>query len=280
MQEKVREFAFTQRDFDYLREIANRRTGIVVGEDKFDMFYSRLSRRVRKLGLRSFSDYCELIRTEPSECEVLELINSITTNLTSFFRENHHFDYLKQRVLPELVERNRMARRINVWSAGCSTGEEPYSIAISMREALPDIEEWQIGLLASDIDSRVLAQAASAVYPMDRINGISQPCLRRWFQKGRGGNSGMVRVKPEVSKMVKFRQVNLMDSWSLEAPLDVIFCRNVIIYFDKRSKAILMNRYADALHDGGFLFIGHSESLFRLTDRFELIGNTVYRKKA
>jgi chemotaxis protein methyltransferase CheR len=278
MQEKTREFPFTRCDFDYLREIVNKRTGIVVGDDKADMFYSRLSRRVRKLGLRKFSEYCELIRAETTGCEMLELINAITTNLTYFFRENHHFDHLRQQVLPELFEVNRISRRIRIWSAGCSTGEEPYSIAISLREALSDAEGWQIRLTASDIDSSVLAQAASAVYPKDRTHCIAQPCLQRWFQKGRGSNSGMVRLKPEVSEMVQFRQVNLMDDWSIDEPLDVIFCRNVMIYFDKQTKAKLIDRFADALKTGGSLFIGHSESLFKMTDRFELISNTVYRK--
>lgn len=280
MQERVREFPITRRDFDFLREIANRRTGIAVGVDKFDMFYSRLSRRVRKLGLSNFSEYCELIRNESSDNEVLELINAITTNQTSFFREKHHFDYLQQQVLPELFEQNKQTRRIQIWSAGCSTGEEPYSIAISVREALPIIEGWQVSLLASDIDSSVLEHAVSAIYPNERIESIPQTRLRRWFQKGHGSNSGLVRLKPEIAEMVEFRQVNLMDGWSFDAQVDVIFCRNVTIYFDKRTKVKLMDRYADTLKDGGYLFVGHSESLFSITDRFELIGNTVYRKRS
>jgi len=279
MQERVREFQFTRDDFNFLRKVTNRRTGIAVGEDKADMVYSRLSRRVRKLGLRDFSEYCELIRRDGSDCEVLELINSITTNLTSFFRENHHFEYLKQQLLPELIERNRRTRRIDIWSAGCSTGEEPYSIAICLREVLRNIESWQVRLLASDIDSAVLAQAASAVYSDDRIEDMAQLRLQRWFQRGRGGNSGLVRLKSEVREMVEFQRINLMDSWAFDAPVDVIFCRNVVIYFDKHTKERLINRYADALRDGGYLFIGHSESLFTVTDRFELIGNTVYRKR-
>ncbi|HEB95357.1 MAG TPA: chemotaxis protein CheR [Sedimenticola thiotaurini] len=277
MQQKVREFPFTRRDFDYLRKVSNERTGIVVGDDKFDMFYSRLSRRVRRLGLRSFAEYCDLIRNETRDDEVLELVNAITTNLTAFFRENHHFDYLAATVLPELMRRNAATRRIRIWSAGCSTGEEPYSLAITLRENLP--QGWDGRILATDIDTSVLERAAAAVYPVERVKGIPMTRLKRWFLRGRNTRSGMVRPKPEIRRLVRFEQLNLMQPWSLEEPMDVIFCRNVIIYFDKETKRRLVDRYADSLHPHGYLFIGHSESLFKLTDRFQLIGNTVYRRQ-
>ncbi|MEN8178004.1 MAG: protein-glutamate O-methyltransferase [Pseudomonadota bacterium] len=273
-----REFEFTRKDFDFLRRISNQRTGIVVSDDKFDMFYSRLSRRVRKLGMSSFSEYCELIRREPEGDEMVELINAITTNLTAFFRENHHFEYLSATVVPELIKENAAKREINIWSAGCSTGEEPYSLSISLLEALAGRNGWKAKILATDIDSNVLTRAASGVYAMERVNGLSDQRLRRWFQKGAGAQGGKVRLKPEVQRQIEFGQLNLMQNWSLDAPKDVIFCRNVIIYFDKDSKLRLIDRYADYLKPGGHLFIGHSESLFKLTDRFELIGQTVYRK--
>ncbi len=277
MQQKAREFPFTQRDFDYLRKISNERTGIVVSDDKYDMFYSRLSRRVRKLGLHNFSEYCNLIRREERDEEVLELVNAITTNLTAFFRENHHFDYLAGTVLPELMQRNASSRKIRIWSAGCSTGEEPYSLAIALRETLP--AGWDARILATDIDSNVLQKAASAVYPAERVNGLPKPRLKRWFLKGKGDHAGMVRLKPEIRQIIRFDQLNLMEGWALEEPMDVIFCRNVIIYFDKPTKRRLVERYADAMKHDGHLFIGHSESLFKLTDRFELIGNTIYRRR-
>ncbi len=277
MQQKAREFPFTRQDFDFLRKISNERTGIVVSDDKFDMFYSRLSRRVRKLGLRSFAEYCDLIRREERDEEVLELINAITTNLTAFFRENHHFEYLAGTVLPELMRRNAASRRIRIWSAGCSTGEEPYSLAITLLENLP--ADWDARILATDIDSNVLQRAAAAIYPEERVKGVPRERLRRWFLRGRGSQAGMVRLKPEVRRLIRFEQLNLMERWALEEPMDVIFCRNVIIYFDKNTKKRLVERYADNIKPDGYLFIGHSESLFKLTDRFTLIGNTVYRRR-
>jgi chemotaxis protein methyltransferase CheR len=275
---REREFEFTHDDFNFLRKISNQRTGIVVSDDKFDMFYSRLSRRVRKLGMSTFKEYCNLIRDDQDGEEMVELINSITTNLTAFFRENHHFEYLAKTVIPELLNKNKDKRQINIWSAGCSTGEEPYSISIVLQESLNNIQNWKSEIIATDIDSNVLARAASGIYALERVTGLPQNRLKLWFQKGSGEKSGMVRVKPVLRQRIKFGQLNLMQNWMLEFPQDVIFCRNVIIYFDKESKISLINSFADSLNDGGYLFIGHSESLFKLTDRFELIGQTIYRK--
>ncbi len=278
--EKQREFAYTRSDFNFLRRLANERTGIVVGEDKYDMFYARLSRRVRKLGLTSFRDYCELVRRDAQGEEILELVNSITTNLTAFFRENHHFEYLASQVVAEHLKRHPSSHPLRIWSAGCSTGEEPYSIAIALSEALPGHRIGDLDILATDIDSNVLAKAASGVYPADRVSGISNSRLRRWFLRGKGGNKGVVKLKPEIRRHIRFGKLNLMEDWQLDEPVDVIFCRNVIIYFGKEDKIRLMEKYANNLRDGGHLFIGHSESLFKISERFELIGNTVYRKRS
>ena len=276
MKQGTREFSFTRDDFNFLRHLANERTGIVVTDDKFDMFYSRLSRRVRSLGLDSFSQYCDLLRREKADKEVFELINAITTNLTAFFRENHHFEYLSTTVIPDLLQRNAASRKISIWSAGCSTGEEPYSISITLNESLPS--GWNANILATDIDSNVLRTAAQGVYSHERITGIQNHRLKRWFQRGKGSHEGLVRLKQEVRRLTEFRQLNLMEQWRLDEPVDFIFCRNVIIYFDSQTKAKLVNRYADALKEGGYLFIGHSESLHKLTDRYRLIGNTIYQK--
>lgn len=278
MADKQREFKFTQRDFNFLKKIANERTGIVVSDDKYDMFYSRLSRRVRALGLKDFADYCEVVRKDQSGEEVLELVNAITTNLTAFFRENHHFEYLANTVLPELKQRNQSNRKIRIWSAGCSTGEEPYSLAITLREQQQLLMGWDARILATDIDSNVLTKASGGIYSMDRVDGIPRSRLKKWFFRGKGINEGQVRLRPEVKQLIQFGQLNLMEDWRLEEPQDVIFCRNVIIYFDKVTKQRLVERYAENLKPGGFLFIGHSESLFKVTERFDLIGNTIYRK--
>ncbi|QFY89086.1 protein-glutamate O-methyltransferase CheR [Magnetovirga frankeli] len=280
VEEKQREFRFTRKNFNFLRKISNQRTGIVVSDDKFDMFYSRLSRRVRALGLSDFSAYCAYVRDDPSGKEVLELVNAITTNLTAFFRERHHFDYLSRTVIPQIRQGNAAQRRLRIWSAGCSTGEEPYSLAITLREAASQLSGWDYRINATDIDSNVLATAARGVYPLERTKGIEHARLKRWFFRGHGANQGLVRVKPSLRELIDFGQLNLMEDWQMEGPLDVIFCRNVIIYFDKETKARLVDRYAQNLKLGGYLFIGHSESLYKVSERFESIGNTIYRRVA
>lgn len=272
-----KEFAFTREDFEFLRALANQHTGIVVNDDKFDMFYSRLSRRVRALGMNNFAQYCNYLKDGKDSGETTELINAITTNLTAFFRENHHFEYLRDSAIPERMRAAGTSREIAIWSAGCSTGEEPYSLAMTLAEMGGLLAGWDVGITATDIDSNVLAKASGGVYAVDRVNGIEKSSLRRWFMKGTGKQEGYVRIKPELRRYIEFRLLNLMQSWH-EEPKDIIFCRNVIIYFDKESKKKLVERYADTLKPGGYLFIGHSESLFKVSDRFELIGNTVYRK--
>jgi len=276
VQAAKKEFEFTRKDFDFLRTLSNRHTGIVVTDDKFDMFYSRLARRLRVLKMSSFSQYCDFLKNNPDSGEVTELINAVTTNLTAFFRENHHFEYLRDHAIPERMAANP-DRKLEIWSAGCSTGEEPYSLAITLAEMGHKLGGWDARITATDIDSNVLAKAASGVYTLDRVNGIERSRLKRWFLKGTGKQQGQVRVKPDLQRNIDFRLLNLMQGWR-EEPKDIIFCRNVIIYFDKESKKKLVERYADTLKPGGFLFIGHSESLYQVSDRFELIGHTVYRK--
>jgi chemotaxis protein methyltransferase CheR len=275
----AREYEFTRRDFDYLRQLSNAKTGIVVTDDKFDMFYSRLARRVRALGLGSFSDYCRYLDRSGDEGEVIELVNAITTNLTSFFRENHHFEFLADTALTEAIARNHQTRSLRIWSAGCSTGEEPYSLAMTLAENSARFSGWDTKILASDIDSNVLGQARSGVYAMARVQNLPRERLKAFFQRGRGVQEGKVRVKGHLREQVDFRQINLMEPAQVERQ-DIIFCRNVIIYFDKPTKQRLVERFADHLVDGGYLFIGHSESLYKVTDRFRLIGHTIYQKVA
>lgn len=273
----AREYQFTRKDFDFLRRLSNQRTGIVVTDDKFDMFYSRLARRVRALGLSSFADYCDYLEKPAHDKEIIELVNALTTNLTSFFRENHHFEYLAKEVLPDYAQRNRASRKLRIWSAGCSTGEEPYSLAMVLAEQANLLRGWDVEILASDIDSNVLAQASAGIYPASRVENMPRERLRRFFQKGRGAQQGKARVRNDIRHYLRFEQINLMEKLGVEAK-DLIFCRNVIIYFDKETKIQLLNKFADSLVDGGYLFVGHSESLHQVTDRFRLIGNTVYRK--
>jgi len=271
-----REFPFTQKDFKFLSRTINERTGIVVSDDKFNMFYSRLSRRLRALKLTSFKEYCEIVKNDKDGSETIELTNAITTNLTAFFRENHHFEFLADTVIPQAVQQNK-DRTFKIWSAGCSTGEEPYSLAMTLRESRHLTPQWKIDFSATDLDSNVVKQAQNGIYAESRVEGMSRSRLQQWFLKGKGSRQGMVKVKPELTRMIEFGQLNLMDNWKVE-PKDVIFCRNVIIYFNKETKERLVDKYADSLKPGGYLFIGHSESLYKITDRFELIGKTIYRK--
>jgi chemotaxis protein methyltransferase CheR len=273
----AREYQFTRKDFEFLRRLSSQRTGIVVTDDKFDMFYSRLARRVRALGLQNFADYCDYLEQPAHDDELIELVNALTTNLTSFFRENHHFDYLAERVLPEVAQRNRGARSLRLWSAGCSTGEEPYSLAMVLAEQEKLLRGWDIEVLASDIDSNALAQASAGIYPLNRVENLPRARLKRFLQRGRGAQQGKARVRDNIRHYIRFEQINLMERLAVEKK-DVIFCRNVIIYFDRVTKARLLDRFADHLVDGGYLFVGHSESLLQVTDRFELVGHTVYRK--
>ncbi len=273
---EAREFEYTEQDFRHIREFVHHHTGIALSEAKREMVYSRLSRRLRALGLHSFAEY--RTRLESDEQEIEHFTNAITTNLTAFFREPHHFEFLGRTVLQELATRASGGRRLRIWSAGCSTGEEVYSIAMTVRENLPAYSQWDVKLLATDLDSSVLEVGEQGIYPAERIAKLPSERVKRWFLRGSGSAVGKVRVNDELRAMVAFRQLNLMQPWPMRNGFDVIFCRNVVIYFDKPTQAQLFNRFADALHPGGYLFIGHSETLSNLTDRFQSLGKTIYRK--
>lgn len=272
--EKEREFKFTVEDFNVLRKLSNSHSGIQVPDERFDMFYSRLSKRVRRLGLNDFSEYCDYLQSNHEE-EFTDFINAITTNLTSFFREMHHFDYLRSVVIPELLKRNAATKKIRIWSAGCSTGEEPYSIAMTMLENVPS--DWEIKILATDLDTQVLQTASEGIYLQERVAELPTPVLKRWFMKSKSSPE-YVKVKLQLQEIIQFRQLNLMQEWSMTTPFDVIFCRNVLIYFDRETKATLAKRYAKLLVSKSWLFIGHSESLNQLSSEFELVATTSYRK--
>ena len=271
-------FEFTDRDFDRLRELVYQHTGIRMADNRRDLIYGRLSRRLRALGLHSFGAYCRLIEDGQGD-ELEAFTNAVTTNLTAFFREAHHFDYLGKDLLPELLKKNRESRRIKIWSAGCSTGEEAYTVAMVLLENIPDIHNWDLRILATDLDSDVLAKASAGIYEQKNIRQVLGKRLQKWFQKGVGINEGKARVQPQVRELVTFRKLNLMHTWPMKGPFDLIFCRNVLIYFDKPTQKKLFERFAGILVNQGHLFIGHSESPMDLTDRFSLIGQSIYWKK-
>lgn len=271
------EFALSDDQFDYIRKLVTEHAAIRLPDTKRQMVYGRLVRRLRELKLGSFDDYIEMLERDTGK-EFINLINAITTNLTSFFRENHHFELLRNQYLPDIVESRGAARQLRVWSAGCSTGEEPYTIAITLKEFLPPEATWDVRILATDIDTNVVNTAEQGVYSIDRVKDLKTEIKRNWFRRGKGVNRNMVKVNSELQQMISFRSLNLMEGWPMKGKFDIIFCRNVVIYFDKPTQKRLFDRYAELLHDGGYLFLGHSESMHNLSDRFKLLGNTVYQK--
>lgn len=273
-----REFLFSDRDFNTIRQLVSRHTGISLSEAKRDMVYSRLARRLRRLELDSFKQYCQLLENDETDGELGHFTNAVTTNLTSFFREPHHFEYLGNTLLPELLRVRSNERQLRIWCAGCSTGEEPYSVAMTLQENLPRNCDWDIKILATDLDTNVLDTARRGVYAEDRMRNVGDRRQRRWFKRGRNENTGLLQVKPELQQMITFKQLNLMGNWPMKGLFDIIFCRNVIIYFDKPTQSKLMERYAKQMADHGKLFLGHSETLYRVTDCFKLMGQTIYEK--
>lgn len=271
-----REFEYTEMDFRFIARLLYQKAGITLPPAKQDMVYSRLSKRLRALGLTRFRDYTRYLKEHESE-ELEPFLNALTTNLTSFFREAHHFEFLRRELLPKLAGRST-GQPIRIWSAGCSSGQEPYTIAMVLRDNLPAGRNARI--LATDLDSQVLAQAQAGIYPLEAVEGMEPALLRRHFLRGRGRQQGQVRVKPHVREMVIFRRLNLLEPWPMKTRFDAIFCRNVFIYFDKPTQTRLATRFADCLAPNGHLFLGHSEILQGLDDRFIPLGRTIYRRAA
>jgi len=276
---KNREFEMTDRDFDQIRTLASEFTGISLSEHKKEMVYSRLARRLRALEISEFSDYISYLKSHERQ-ELGNFVNSITTNLTSFFRENHHFDYLKSTVAAELAVQHKVDKKIRVWSAGCSTGEEPYSIAMTLAEAREFTSpSWDVKVLATDLDTSVLNHAKQGKYDLNRVEGVDAAKRNKWFHHLKADNKSVFQVSDKIKNNITFNQLNLMNnSWPMSARFDVIFCRNVVIYFDKPTQRKLFDRYAGLLNEGGYLFIGHSETLHGVTTRFKSLGRTIYRK--
>ncbi len=269
-------FEFTKKHFDYLRKLVGVETGIHLSEQKRDLVYSRLTRRLRALKLKGFDDYLDLVQSD-SNAEMEHFVNAITTNLTAFFRENHHFEYLATDLLPAVANQGKL-NGLRIWSAGCSTGEEAYSIAITLRETVSNLDSYGIQILASDLDSDVVKIASAGVYEEKRIEGMSRERVRKWFYRGTGANAGRVKVRPELNKLITFKQLNLIDPWPINGSFDIVFCRNVIIYFNKETQSALFERFAQKINPNGHLIIGHSENLNKITNRFELIEKTIYKK--
>lgn len=265
-----KEFVMTTADFQFIRELAYRQTGIVLPERKQHMVYSRLCRRLRALRLSNFKQYCQYLMDTPDELG--QFINALTTNLTSFFREKHHFDYLKDTLVNDWQRRNK--KRIRIWSSACSTGEEPYSIAMSVANLL-NVPGCDLKILATDLDTNVLQKAKAGVYPVDALENIPSDYQSRFLSQ----SGHRITMKDKLQQHIHFKQLNLLEQWPMQGPFDAIFCRNVLIYFDNDTKKKIIHKFRRLLADDGVLFIGHSETLHQISDEFSLMGHTIYKPR-
>ncbi len=266
-----REFRFTQADFERIRKLIYEHAGISLAPIKQDMVYSRLARRLRALRLPTFEEYLRRLESG-DEAEWETFVNSLTTNLTSFFREAHHFEILIRQL------REAKHRPLRIWCSAASTGEEPYSLAITACEAFDTLSP-PVEIVASDIDTHVLATAEKGIYPLDRVERLSPQRLHRFFLKGTGSQAGHARVRPELQRFIRFVRINLLDAhWPVQGPLDAIFCRNVMIYFDKPTQYRILKKFVPLLREDGLLYAGHSESFLHAADLFRSLGRTVYER--
>ncbi|MDC8444574.1 MAG: chemotaxis protein CheR [Nitrosomonas sp.] len=265
-----REYKFTIQDFERVKKLIYNRAGISLSPSKQNMVYSRLAKRLRANGYSSFKHYLDSLES-PDSHEWEAFTNALTTNLTSFFREQHHFPILERH-----AEQRRNAGKIHLWCSASSTGEEPYSMAISMAQAFNTLTP-PVHILATDLDTHVLAKAKAGIYSIEKLEKLPKEKLRKFFLKGKGIHAGYAMVRPELRNMVTFRQLNLLDNgWPVRGPFDAIFCRNVMIYFDKQTQYKILQKFAPLLAPNGLLFAGHSESFQHAADLFKLREKTVY----
>ncbi len=273
-QSTLREFSFSDAEFRFLAELAAEKTGIVLPVQKKDMVYARLVRRLRALGLDSFGAYCGILRSDAADGEIGNLVNAITTNLTSFFRESHHFDHLRDALQGKLEE--NPAARLRLWSAACSSGMEPYSMAMVLHGVLPPQGRVDARILATDIDTNMLAIGKAGIYGDEDIRTVPS-AYARYIDRDSGSRA---KITQPIRDLVVFNHLNLLETWPRKGMFDAVFCRNVVIYFDRDTKIKLFDRIADRLAPEGLLYIGHSENLNGISTRFSPVGRTIYRKIA
>jgi len=275
----------TDKDFAYIKELTYDHIGVNLTEAKRSLMVSRLSKRLKTLGLSSFKEYIMRLQENPEEMEVLA--NLLTTNVTYFFREPHHFDFLKEEVLSSIKEQAETELRspkVKGWSAGCSTGEEAYSIAIVLSEYLGNSKDWDFRILASDINTQVLQEASQGIYLKEKLGNVSPSLLRRYFKAGTGENEGLFKIKDFLKNKVIFTRINFAkeEDYPRANDIDFIFCRNVFIYFDQAGQEKVLNQFHKRLRPGGYLFLGHSETINQPTRErgdWRLVSHTVYRKE-
>jgi chemotaxis protein methyltransferase CheR len=269
----------SQAQFEVFRELADRHAGIALPDYKRSMVHRRLSKRMKALGLADFSAYAELLADAAADGEIEFFVNALTTNKTDFYREGHHFDHLAAVALANLrkfLDRDG-SRRLRFWSAGCSTGQEPYSIAMTLLSAFGDLARWDAKILATDIDTDVLEIGRKGVYPEEEVSRIP-PAVRQRYVNPAPGEKDRFVVCREARSLVTFNPLNLHAIWPMKGKFDVVFCRNVIIYFDKPTQRTLFDRLANHMQEGGYLYIGHSETLYKVSERFQPVGQNIYQR--
>lgn len=271
------EFALGEREFERIRGRLYEVAGISLSDAKRTLVMARLSKVIRGLKLSSFAEYLDFLETRGTGADAQDFVNALTTNLTRFWREDHHFTHLVAHVGELMKTRTSQSqKRLRIWSAGCSTGQEPYTIALSLLAAHPDLKRWDFRILATDIDTSVIAKAATGIYPEGELNGLSPDRAALFDRLG----DGRIRVPPAVAQIVSFKPLNLMAPWPMKGPFDAIFCRNVAIYFDKATQGEVFGRLGRILAPDGYLYIGHSENVGSASPQFRLVGKTIYRARS
>ncbi|THK38056.1 chemotaxis protein [Ensifer sp. MPMI2T] len=272
------EYPLTRRDLGEIAAMIYADAGIYLNESKASLVYSRLSKHIRNLGLKGFRDYCQLVASPAGAAARRDMLSHLTTNFTRFFRENHHFEHLKTDVLPDLIARAKNGGRVRIWSAACSDGQEPYSIALTVLSLLPNAADYDFRILATDIDPKILALARAGAYDATALETIDPAMRKQWFSEVNVGGRVKWQIDDRVKRLITFNELNLMAQWPVKGPFDVIFCRNVVIYFDEPTQMKIWSRFAGVLNTNGYLYIGHSERVSGdAKSKFDNIGITTYR---
>ena len=272
------EYPLTRRDLADIAAMIYADAGIYLNDTKASLVYSRLSKHIRTLGLSGFKDYCALVSSEQGAAARREMLSHLTTNFTRFFRENHHFDHLRDEVLPGLIARAKSGGRARIWSAACSDGQEPYSIALTVLGLFPNAADYDFKILATDIDPKILAQARAGLYDDGALETVSPAMRKQWFQEVDAGGRRKHQISDKVKRLITFNELNLMAQWPFKGGFDVIFCRNVVIYFDEPTQVKIWSRFAGLLPQGGHLYIGHSERVSgEAKEQFDNTGITTYK---
>jgi len=271
------EYPLTLRDLGEIAAMIYSDAGIALNDSKASLVYSRLSKHIRNLGLSGFRAYCQLVSSPEGAAERREMLSHLTTNFTRFFRENHHFEHLRDEVLPGLVQRAKSGGRVRIWSAASSDGQEPYSIALTVFQAFPNVLDYDFKILATDIDPKILAIARQGAYDEQALESVSPATRKQWFKEVEIGGRRKYQVDERLKRLITYNELNLMAQWPFKGKFDVIFCRNVVIYFDEPTQMRIWTRFADLLPVGGHLYIGHSERVSGDSKNdFDNIGITTY----